>query len=187
MRHVLRRVAPLLLVTLAAPAVVTSEALYRWVDDEGQLHLSDHPPPAADEQAERLPLPAYASPEQPPDAAPYSILNQLRRLEASREPLARERLEAQRQQQEYQWRRRQLEALENPPQPPAGVTVLAYPRPAHRPVHRPYPPPHGLPHPQHPPTTRSLWQPDHPAYRPTGPARPMPRLPYGTDDMPRVR
>jgi hypothetical protein len=168
------------LAALTAPAAV-ADSLYRWFDERGQAHFSDQPPVQSAERAERLPRPSYAVPERPADEAPYSILNQLRRLEASRERLARERREQQQRDREFLLRQRELEALERPPPAPAVGAVLAYPRPHHRP-----PPAYGPSWPTPPQRPPSLWQPDHPAYRPYPPSRP-PRAVHGRVEIEAAR
>jgi hypothetical protein len=119
--------------------------------------------------AEQLRVPSYAEPERPADEDPYSILNQLKRLEASRRELLRERWERQQRDREYHLRRRELEAQEQAAaRPPAGgAIVYGWPRtfPPRPPFHHPDRPGHA-PHPANP---RSLWEPDHPVYRPPGP------------------
>lgn len=160
----------ILMATLLAVAATASaqDALYRWTDAQGQLHFSDQPPPTDGQPHEQLPLPSYTEPALSPDQAPYSILNQARRLEAARRQMQRERLEQQQRDREFALRRRALEAQHEQPMPtPPAVHVV--PRPPRPPVHVPgYRPPVG-------PPGSGLWQPDHPAYRPYPRPHPAPR------------
>ena len=169
------------LLLIGAALTAQAETLYRWVDGAGQLHFSDTPPPEDATRAEELRTPAFTPPSMTPAEDPYSILNQVRRLEAQREQLARERLARQELQQQYELRRRELEGY---PQAVDNIrvwgSVYAYPRPpfAGHPGHRPD-------RPGHRPGAPSLWQPDHPAFRPYAPPlqhRPRPRS-WGVDAM----
>ena len=82
----------ILLLTLLATAELGAGELYRWVDDQGQVHFGDRPPsnPAVPVQVQPLPAPA----PQPADD-PYSVMNQVRRLEAERKQLEAMRREEQ--------------------------------------------------------------------------------------------
>jgi hypothetical protein len=158
-----------------------ADPLYRWIDNEGRLHLSDQPPSGNGQRAERLDLPDYAAPIRPPEDDPYSILNQLERLEVQRQRLAQERREREQAEREYYLRRRELEARQRAVEAPESGPVYVYPRPVfpQPPAHRPTGPRPG----SRPP---SLWEPDHPAYRPypRPPApRPLPSTPGSSIDL----
>jgi len=157
---------PLTLALGSAP-VAGAEAFYRWTDAEGRAHLSDRPPPPGAERVQQLEAPSYAVPELRADDAPYSILNQLERLEASRERLARERREQHERDRDFHLRQRELTAREQLPPPAAGGPVYHYPG-----YRYPAPPIHGRPLPVQLPHRPGLWQPDHPAYRPYPPPAP---------------
>ena len=138
-----------------------ANTLFRWTDSEGRIHFGDRPPPADVEQVEELSVPSFAAPSLPADEDPYSILNQLGRLQAYRQNLERERRERARQEREYYLRKRELEAREQAAESSAGGPVYGYLRPVYprRPIHRPGGPGYrpGRPGP---------WEPVHPAYRP---------------------
>ncbi len=165
----MHRLLPCLCLLLGAASCAAAqsgtERFYRWIDDQGRLHLSDKPPPAGADRAEEMRVPRYAEPEQPADQDPYSILNQLKRLEASRREMLRQRWEREQRDREYDLRRRELEARERAAAaPPAGTAIYAFPRrlPPHPRFHHPGRPSH---QPQRA-KPRSLWEPDHPVYRP---------------------
>ncbi|MGB5775567.1 MAG: DUF4124 domain-containing protein, partial [Sedimenticolaceae bacterium] len=99
-RPVFRSLGMVALLLIGASSTTQAETLYRWVDGAGQLHFSDMPPPDDATQAEELRTPAFTPPQMSPADDPYSILNQVRRLEAQREQLARERLARQQLQQQ---------------------------------------------------------------------------------------
>jgi hypothetical protein len=175
-------IAPALPLLLASAAGVLhaeqAGTLYRWIDGDGVPHFADQPPPGGSRQAERLAMPAYTPPELPVDEQPYSILNQLERMETQREKLARERREKRQQDREYLLRKRELELRREGPATTAltGPPVFAYPQPRYWRHPYPWPGPGGRPS---PPTGPSgLWQPDHPAYRP------YPRAPFATPTSP---
>lgn len=177
MVQIVRILLPVFVVALGLVPTAGSEVLYRWVDESGRLHLSDHLPPGDAAPVEQLSVPTYAPPELPPDQAPYSILNQLERLEASREKLARERWERQQREREWNLRQRELELRENQQRRAPASHVYAYPRPPYQPQ-----PPHHPGRPGQYPPAWGLWQQDHPAYRPhPQPYPPVPRMPYGTE------
>lgn len=168
-----------LLVVLLAIGLVPpahADSLFRWTDSEGRLHFGDRPPPADAGHVEELNMPTFTAPSLPADEDPYSILNQLGRLEASRRDLERERRERAREDREYHLRKRELEARERVPDSWSDGRVYAYPRPVYprHPIHRPGHPgrPGHLPaRPELQPPRRlpGLWEPDHPAYRPRPP------------------
>ena len=164
----------LLLVVTSHIAIADPGLLYRWTDSEGRAHFTDHPPPAHAETAEALVVPSYAEPTLAPVDDPNSIINQSKRMEASRKDRERERTERRERDREYALRERELAAREQALRdPPAGSTpVYAYPRPVHpQPPGRP-----GAPWTGHRPSPPSLWPPEHPAYQPPRPppARPAP-------------
>jgi hypothetical protein len=154
------------LLVFAAAAVhgEPGDTLYRWVDSDGIPHFGDTPPPGYSQQAERLAMPSFAAPDRPAAERPYSIINQLERMQTQRERLARERREKLQQDREYRLRKRELEARRQSeaPAPSTGTPVWVYPRPGHwRP---PHPTPGGRPDNARPPG--DLWPPAHPAFRP---------------------
>ncbi len=164
----------LLLVVTSHIAIADPGLLYRWTDSEGRAHFTDRPPPAHAETAEALVVPSYAEPTLAPVDDPNSIINQSKRMEASRKDRERERTERRERDREYALRERELAAREQALRdPPAGSTpVYAYPRPVHpQPPGRP-----GAPWTGHRPSPPSLWPPEHPAYQPPRPppARPAP-------------
>jgi hypothetical protein len=160
--------------------------LFRWIDSVGRMHFGDRPPPAEAEHVEELDMPSFATPSRPADQDPYSILNQLGRLEANRQHLERERRERALQEREYYLRKRELEALEQASDPSASGPVYGWPvyprhpidrpgRPGHRPGHRP-----GRPKERAPNRIDRWYAPDHPAFRPRTRPRPgVPRSPGG--------
>ncbi len=174
-----RRMALAGLIVLGFMAQADAASLFRWTDAEGRVHFGDRPPPAEVPEVEELGMPAFAAPELTPDQDPYSILNQLGRLQENRRRLERERREKAWREREYQLRQRELEARERAAEAAQAGAVSGYLRPVYpwypgyrpgRPGHRPGHPDYRTPH------RRGLWkQPDHPAYRPPGyhpPARP---------------
>ena len=161
-RHGLRKLCLAAVLAALYASGALAEPLYRWMDAEGLLHFSDHPPPADARWAEQFNAPSYAAPTLAADEDPYSILNQVKRLEEYRQNLARERREQAQQEREYRLREQELEARRQAEQQvPAGTPVYVYPRPIYPrpPVHRP-----DWQRQRRGPTT--LWPPDHPAYRP---------------------
>jgi len=168
-----RHLCLLAAIVLGTTGTATADTLYRWLDEYGRPHFSDRPPPGGAARAEQIQLPSFAEPELPVAEAPYSILNQLKRLEESRDRLARdyrEREERRQRERELSLWERELEAQQHRPAP-VGTPLYAYPRPLFRP-----PPGHHPTWPLQPRRPPSLWQPDHPAYRPH---RPPAYIPYG--------
>lgn len=158
-----RHLCLLAAIALGSLTTATADTLYRWHDEHGRPHFSDRPPPGEVVRAEQIEVPSFVDPELPVDEAPYSILNQLRRLEESRDRLAREyreREEMRQRERELSLRQRELEAQQHR-QAPVGTPLFAYPRPPLRPPSGRHPAWPMQPH--RPP---SLWRPDHPAYRP---------------------
>ncbi len=149
-----------LVLSIGVPTVTQADGLYRWFDNEGQLHFSDRPP-VGDYEADRLQVPSFVPPVVSPEQDPYSILNQTRRLQEQREAIARERRERLEKEREYRLRQREIELQQQAQQAPAPPTVVVYPRRHYRPlpVHPPRWPGYQRPN-------FGLWKPDHPAYRP---------------------
>ncbi|MGB5450687.1 MAG: DUF4124 domain-containing protein [Sedimenticolaceae bacterium] len=165
-----------LIAALAGPlCCVQADTLYRWTDSEGQLHYGDRPPLTSAEQVEQLHMPAYSPPNPPVQEDPYSILNQVERLEAYRQNLNRERQEREQAQREYNLRKLELEARQEAQQAPMDTRAYGYPRPVY-----PRPPIHGPDWPFDYPRPPGLWKPDHPAFRPPGYPRPPVAVPYGS-------
>lgn len=166
---IVRACAIVLFFAVAGVCAEQADTLYRWVDAEGVPHFGDQPPPGQAQQAERLEMPTYSRPELSAEDQPYSILNQLERMEAQRERLARERRERWEKEQEYLLRKRELEMRRQAVTPPSASTpVFVYPRHGYA-----IPPRPGLgSRPGHPRPPGDLWQPDHPAYGPY-PRRPV--------------
>jgi len=176
---------------LMAQGLLAAE-LYRWVDGEGRQHFGDRPPPGDVEQVERIRMPAFAPPGRPVDEDPYSILNQLERLEDSREARERERRERAWRDREYALRQRELDLREQEAEgagsdPVRGYVGPVYPRP---PIHRPGGPGHrpGRP-PQRPPyNLPGSGAPDHPAFRPRPPyVAPRPPMHHPRPPVPEPR
>jgi len=186
----LKEFQPLLLVMLLTVGLVTqayANSLFRWTDSEGRLHFGDRPPPVDAGNVEELSMPTFAAPSLPAEQDPYSILNQLGRLEANRRDLERERQERAWQRQEYYLRKRELEARERAAEAPSGDPVFRYLRPVYprHPIHRPGRPGHrpGRPELQPPRRPPGFWEPDHPAYRPRPPVH-LPRHPVVAPRVP---
>jgi len=173
MRHGCRHLWLLLVLLAAHASSAQAESVYRWTDSEGRLHYGDRPPPSDAEQAEQLRMPSFAPPSPPVEEDPYSILNQVERLETSRRNLVRERREKQREDREYKLRMRELEARRAASQYPVVGPRYAVPGPVYPvpPVHRP-----GLP--GYRPRPPGIWEPDHPAYRPPMHPHPPVAVPY---------
>ena len=136
------------------------------------MHFGDRPPPADVEHVEELNMPSFAAPSRPADKDPYSILNQLGRLEANRQILERERRERAWQEREYYLRKREVEALEQSSDQSASGPVYGYgyPRPVYpnHPIHRPGRPGHRPGWSEQPAPSRidRWYEPDLPVYRP---------------------
>src|SRR5438309_604797 len=84
----LRRLRPLTAVSSAlssallawvalAPAVATAQQMFKWTDESGQVHYSDHAPPG--QTTTNVPLPKAPKPSKPVDArgagSPYAANN----------------------------------------------------------------------------------------------------------------
>ena len=133
------------LVAVFAMSAAVAGQYYRWIDSSGNLYIGDQPPPGSGDATRPLPLPEYAPPERSPEDDPYSILNQTKRLEEQREALARQRLEQRSAEREYLLRKRELEAMQEPP-PQSTVPVYVYPQIRYgRPPFRPWYPRPGRP------------------------------------------
>lgn len=79
----------LALTLLASGSVAAGEVAYRWVDENGVTHFSDHPP-AQSAQVDTVALPDYVIPV----TATYSyvaLLERLRAVEAELEDVRRQR------------------------------------------------------------------------------------------------
>jgi hypothetical protein len=89
----------LALLLLTVVGSVPADTLYRWVDSAGVTHFSDSPPPEDATAVRSAPRPELPPPQAGTDY--YSIVNQSRRLEASRIELeqARQSLDAARAEQ----------------------------------------------------------------------------------------
>jgi hypothetical protein len=168
--HVFRPFCLAVLLAVGHLPQADAGSLFRWTDSEGRMHFGDRPPPAEVEHVEELNMPSFAAPSRPADQDPYSILNQLGRLEANRQILERERRERAWQEREYYLRQRELEALEQAADRPANGPVYGYPRPVYpsHPIHRPRQPGHrpGRPVQRAPSRIDRWYEPDLPAYRP---------------------
>lgn len=181
-RHGIRRILLGALLAIGPMQHLDAGTLFRWTDSDGRMHFGDRAPPADVDQVEKLELPVFAAPSLPPDQDPYSILNQLDRLQTNRQNLERQRQERAWQEREYYLRKRELQALEQAADRPSSGPVYGYQRPVYPgyPIHRPGLPGHRPGRPgQRPPGRPELWpQPDHPAFRPSPyPPSAMPRPP----------
>lgn len=147
----------ILLPALAGPSL--AEQMYRWVDAQGLVHLSDQAP-ADSVQTQVLSTPSYAAPRVPPGEDPYSILNQARRLEQQREQIVRERQKAEQARREHELEKRRLEAARNsvPPERDMAPRII---------VPRPYVVAPRARMPYQYPQPRGLWKDEHPAYSPS--------------------
>ena len=170
----LHRIAGVLLVLFVSASNVSADdaTVYRWTDATGRTHFSDRPPETTSPRVEQFVAPSYAGSGLPSDH--YSVTKQLERLQAERRERERLRLERERESQERALREREVAAAELAARRAAdgastgGGAYLSpswgygRPDPGYRPrPHRPTRPP-------------SLWEPEHPAYRPY-PQHPRPR------------
>lgn len=183
LRHGFRQFWLVALLAIGQLPQADAGSLFRWTDSEGRMHFGDRPPPGDVGQVDELDMPVFAAPGLPADEDPYSILNQLGRLEANRQNLERERRERAWQEREYYLRKRELEALEQAADRSASGPVYGYSRPFYpgRPIHRPGRPGHrpGWPDQRAPSRIDRWYQPDHPAYRaPRYPRTAVPRPPH---------
>ncbi len=71
-----------LIIPMASP--MAAGQIYRWVDDQGNVHFSDQPPSSPSVSVQVQPMPSTA-PASQPDEMPYSVMNQVKRLQAERE------------------------------------------------------------------------------------------------------
>jgi hypothetical protein len=134
---------------------------YEWTDSEGRTHFSDQAPTEHVGRVERRALPAMKTPPPDLDTDYYSVENQARRLEESRQERAAARREAAAIRHQERLREAQLEAARaqrdaaratqeaaERPAPCCGVPYYwpAYPPPLHRPkpIRRPFHPPQEL-------------------------------------------
>lgn len=86
------RPAILLLILLVGTDPCAADQVFRWVDDQGQVHFSDRPPSNPAVPVQIQPLPASPRVRQPADHT-HSVMNQVRRLEAEREQIEAARRE----------------------------------------------------------------------------------------------
>lgn len=150
-----------------APPGVLAEQVFRWIDDQGQLHLSDRPPPPGVGRMQQFAVPSYAPPAHARHRDPAAIFDQAERLAEARREREREREQTRLRERELALRVRELDARTHPGHR-VYAPVVIHPRRLHHPHWRG----HG---PDGPPRTarpRSLWEPDHPVYR--GADRPRP-------------
>ncbi|MCB1725220.1 MAG: DUF4124 domain-containing protein [Chromatiaceae bacterium] len=147
-----------LLLGLLAFDAGAAQLLFRWVDADGQLHVSDRPPPGSPD-VERFPLPQYVEPDSA--SANYSIANQLDRMQRLRREREQAEHERRLRERELALQRRELELRERAaaaPEPSPAPTYVVPVRPrGHYDANRwrGYRPPN-----------LGLWKQDHPAYRP---------------------
>ena len=190
MSDIQRIFAGALLVLSAATPVVSAEGetLYRWTDAAGRTHFSDRPPATATPpRVEQFAAPSYADSGVPADH--YSVTKQLERMQAERLQRERELRDREREAREQALREREVAVAERAarraegpgrygggavyPSPRRGYGHPYPGRPHRAPAHRPVKPP-------------SLWEPDHPAYRPYPRHRPLPRtrpVPFMRDGL----
>lgn len=161
----------ILLLTLFVTAdLCAGEQLYRWVDDQGQVHFSDQPPSHSTVPVQIQPLPP---PVRPPTDDRYSVMNQVKRLEGERQQLeaARRtekliRLEEARRLAEIEAARAQARQADAEAERARQPVYIVYPwfrkpprtGPDHRPD-RPDRPPRGSDSRPDPPDGRSLTRP----------------------------
>jgi len=163
----------ILILLLGVPFAAQSDTLYRWVDEEGRAQFGDSPPPDDARQAEQLHMPTFTGSSTSAKDDPYSILNQVERLETWRQDRARELSERRRENREYELRLRELEARERASQVPPDRPVYGFGRPVY-----PRPPIHHPGVPDHRPRPPDFWKPDHPIYRPPVYPHPPIAVPY---------
>lgn len=162
--------APLLVVgiLLAAPPAVAGDAIYKWVDANGNVTYSSAPPPGAAAQAVDLP------PAPPPDETEAARARE-QSLRELGDQLSQERRDREAELAEQQKAARAEAALPPPAQPleesgidtSSGWWIPA--RPAFRPGGRPFPPTRPV---QPPPGRDPTAPPDHPIYWPREPVLP---------------
>lgn len=148
-------------------ATTGATTFYRWSDEEGIPQFSDQPPPPGAKSPQQHKIRDF---EEPPGLTPfdhpYSIANQLKRLEAYRSKLVRERLERRRAEREYQNRQYELDLRERELATPQVAPVNVYPRPYYSsrgiPRHRPVRPDRRI-------QRGRINDLDHPAFRPPRP------------------
>ncbi|MFD2110942.1 DUF4124 domain-containing protein [Thiorhodococcus fuscus] len=166
----------LALMLLASAGVGAGEALYRWTDDQGQVHFSDRVPDREARSVQTLPMPETGTFVAPGDDR-YSVMNQSRRMRAERQAreTARRRaylaeLEERQRLAEIaaaEARARQLDAEAQRARDP--VYVLPWGWSGRHPHHRRPPPPVPQLSPQSPPSQMSLRRPGR-SLKPVAPA-----------------
>ena len=123
--------------------------LYRWVDEQGQVHFSDRAPAGHPAEVTQTELPATGSSEQAPTENPYSVENQVKQFEEDRK--AREAAQAQAQQakKEAELRKAKIEAAKAEKAAAEREIVQGG---GYWPILPPPPPPNHRPPPQLPPS-----------------------------------
>ena len=122
----------------AAVPGADSGAVYRWTDDRGVVHFSDSPPERPPPDTRVMPLPRLP-PAAHPEAQPFSVINQARRMAEERRARERARLEELRARAEVERARAQAPPLRGPEEGSGAgrrYIVPLYP-PAHRRFGRP--------------------------------------------------
>ena len=94
-----------LLTMTVAPAFAQA---FRWVGQDGSLHLSDRPPPTKAQPWYPVEIPRYNQPSLPPKQNPYSVINQLKRMEERRVAVREKRWQERLEDLEQQRQRREL-------------------------------------------------------------------------------
>jgi len=161
---------------LASAGVGAGEALYRWTDDQGQVHFSDRVPEMEGRPVQTLPMPETGTFTAPGDDR-YSVMNQSRRMRAERQAreTARRRaylaeLEERRRLAEIaaaEARAKQYEAEAQRAREPVYVLPWGWRSGHHH--HRRPPPPVPQARPQPPPSQMSLRRPGR-SLKPVAPA-----------------
>jgi hypothetical protein len=88
--------ALLALALALSPVVAAGQQVYRWVDDDGNVHFGDAPPQGPVRQEERLKLKVPPAPATDKDADYYSVTNQARRINEDLTKMREQRAEKQR-------------------------------------------------------------------------------------------
>lgn len=158
-KPIFKRLSLLLLVSLAclglAAGPIRAQTVYKWVDAEGQITYSEHPPPASAERVETL--------ERAPEVSAADV--QAARERAQRLKQSAEELEAARLAREGERATQREHAREKAPIAPLQIIVdgdgddAGYGYPGY--PSWGWPPPTRPPHPPRPtpPTLPQLWPP----------------------------